>query len=280
MASTDLDVYEPLETSLIRPAGDLAEIEQAFRDYQAICARLLDASDYQTYQRWNPDTRRKEPAQFKKRSAWRKLATAMGVRFEIVKAEKARNEAGRTTSADFIARAIHPNGRYSDGWGNCDYRERCRDTCPPDCDGFQHFSKPEHDIPATAETRAKNRAAADLFGLGEVSAEEMQGAREVIEDAVIVTDPAGDVFPDQRPVDSPFTPPPGATEAKRGTLTDPQLKNIKRLVTKLAGMGQEESTLRDSLELQYGTRHFSELSKADAVKVISALMGMAGEEPK
>ena len=41
----------------------------------------------------------------------------------------------------FVARG----GRFSDGWGSCERREK-------------KFSKPNHDIPSTAETRAKNRA--------------------------------------------------------------------------------------------------------------------------
>lgn len=36
-------------------------------------------------------------------------------------------------------------GRFSDGWGSCDRREK-------------RFQKPNHDIPSTAETRAKNKA--------------------------------------------------------------------------------------------------------------------------
>ena len=58
-----------------------------------------------------------------------------------------------------------PNGCFADGWGNCSRGER----------GFAH---PNHDIPATAHTRATNRAIADLIGAGEVTAEEMQADME------------------------------------------------------------------------------------------------------
>ncbi|KAJ1494658.1 hypothetical protein T484DRAFT_1765067 [Baffinella frigidus] len=56
-----------------------------------------------------------------------------------------------------------PDGRFSDGWGGA-------------MPGEKKFAKPNHDIeslkagsqvPATAETRAKNRACSDLFGIGE-----------------------------------------------------------------------------------------------------------------
>ena len=40
---------------------------------------------------------------------------------------------------------ITRGGRFSDGWGSCDRREK-------------RFLKPNHDIPSTAETRAKNKA--------------------------------------------------------------------------------------------------------------------------
>jgi hypothetical protein len=36
-------------------------------------------------------------------------------------------------------------GRFSDGWGSCDRREK-------------RFQKPNHDVPSTEETRAKNKA--------------------------------------------------------------------------------------------------------------------------
>ena len=40
---------------------------------------------------------------------------------------------------------IWSGGRFSDGWGSCDRREK-------------RFNKPNHDIPSTAKTRAKNKA--------------------------------------------------------------------------------------------------------------------------
>jgi hypothetical protein len=161
--------------ALVRPAAANDQIEQAFRDYQNLSKRLLVASDYQEIQ----------GKRFPKRSAWRKLAVAFGVTFEIVDRVHDRDDKQRILRSEFIVRAQAPNGRFSDGWGACSAFERCCDAscrrrhqhCPgkdgKDCDGRSHFSHAEHDIPATAETRAKNRAAADLFGMGEVSAEEI-----------------------------------------------------------------------------------------------------------
>lgn len=61
---------------------------------------------------------------------------------------------GSPDAKRFVQRAIMPDGRFSDGWGGCTPVEK-------------RFAKPNHDVPATAETRAKNRACSDLFGIGE-----------------------------------------------------------------------------------------------------------------
>lgn len=41
-------------------------------------------------------------------------------------------------------------GRFADAWGSCERREK-------------KFMKPNHDIPSTAETRAKNKACQVIF---------------------------------------------------------------------------------------------------------------------
>ncbi|KAL5178376.1 hypothetical protein HKD37_08G023942 [Glycine soja] len=56
--------------------------------------------------------------------------------------------------AEFVIRAYMQGGRFSDGWGSCDRREK-------------RFQKPNHDVPSTAETRAKNKACQDLLGIGD-----------------------------------------------------------------------------------------------------------------
>lgn len=179
------------DTQLIELAAPIERIEKAFTDYQEMCKRLLDDSDYQAISQWDPVERKKKTRKFPKKSAWRKLSTALGVTFEIISKEKERDAKGRIINAEFVVRATAPNGRFVDGWGNCNVYERC---CEPGCTKDRiknsrhkhcsdppgthehpqtHFSHAEHDIPATAETRAKNRAASDLFGMGEVSAEEI-----------------------------------------------------------------------------------------------------------
>jgi hypothetical protein len=140
--------------SVVLPVGTADQTVQAMRLYQEQCARLLDDDDYQTIITKAGERR------FRKKSAWRKLALAYGVDLVIISKEYERDDTGRIVRAEIVAAAIAPNGRRAESLGACELAER-------------DFAKPGHDIPATAETRAKNRACADLFGMGEVSAEEI-----------------------------------------------------------------------------------------------------------
>jgi hypothetical protein len=175
---------------LVRPAAVDAVVANQ-RAYQALCHALLDDSDYQTY----------DGGRFKKKSAWRKLNVAFNVDTEIRHVEEVRDDDGRLVRAAVTARATAPNGRICDGIGVCDQHDRhqrnCIRTGSNACDGFRHFAHPEHDILATAHTRATNRAAADLYGMGEVSAEEVDARAEPRFDAGVVLEPfmSADVRP-------------------------------------------------------------------------------------
>ena len=135
-------------------------VEQALEEwnaYQKITELMLDETDYQQIQ----------GRAFKKKSAWRKYARAFNVTTEIIDKDIVKTEkSGAVKEASFIVRATLPTGRYADGWGNCSRQEGNK-------------AHPNHDIPATAMTRATNRAIADLIGAGEVTAEEIQGEIEM-----------------------------------------------------------------------------------------------------
>lgn len=190
LTSSEVNVYQSAPTpvhhgpsSLIALSGTLDEIVAAQDAYQEVCRKLLDANDIQVIGQ----------KEFKKRSAWNKLSVAFGVSTEVLRTTHERNERGRIIRTECVVRATAPNGRFSDGIGACDLYERCcepetcnksefwansgRPTGHSHCSTWPcktvHFSNPQHDIPATAMTRASNRAKADLFGMGEVSAEEM-----------------------------------------------------------------------------------------------------------
>ena len=129
-------------------------VEQALEEwnaYQKITELMLDQTDYQQIQ----------GRAFKKKSAWRKYARAFNITTEIIDKDIVKTDKGQVKEASFIVRATLPTGRYADGWGNCSRQEGNK-------------AHPNHDIPATAMTRATNRAIADLIGAGEVTAEEIQ----------------------------------------------------------------------------------------------------------
>lgn len=165
---------------LVQPIAELAQIRQTFLAYQECVEALLVPSDYQQI----------GSKSFKKKSAWRKLATAFGLSASKIGEEDTYGPDGRIRRSKRTVRATAPNGRSMDGEGVCDIFERCcepgcarshehcaaarSETCP----GWIHFSHAEHDIPSTAFTRALNRAFADLIGAGEVSAEEVVGEGE------------------------------------------------------------------------------------------------------
>jgi hypothetical protein len=174
-------------SALVTLAASAAQIREQQVVYQRLVKELLVDEDYQMI----------AGKAFKKKSAWRKLSLAFGVNLEIRTVTHDRDSRGRIIRTEVIARATHPNGRFADGIGSCSVFEKCcggadvctraetyadsgRPTnhkhCKPDCPGWTHFSHAEHDVPATAATRSTNRAAADLFAAGEVSAEEMSDA--------------------------------------------------------------------------------------------------------
>lgn len=144
-------VHVPREQGILRPAESLDDLAAAFRGYQDLSKKLLDDNDYQVIQ----------GKKFKKKSAWRKFATAFNLSDEVVEKRIEKDETGQVIYAEFVVQVTAPNGRTSMGWGACSIKER-------------GFSKPDHDIPATAHTRAKNRAIADMVGFGELSAEEVE----------------------------------------------------------------------------------------------------------
>ncbi len=149
--------------AMVVPVATPEKAGAAVEEYQAICDAMLDNTDYQTI----------SGKKFRKKSGWRKLALAYGVSDEIVETINEFDENKRIIFSMVRARATAANGRTTENIGVCDLFEKCSYKCAETCDGTKHFSNPQHDIPATAATRAINRAFSDLFGLGEVSAEEM-----------------------------------------------------------------------------------------------------------
>ena len=145
---------------------------RAMADFQAFTAAMLVESDWQQAPGIKP---------FVKRSGWRKIATGYTLSCEILEDEVLeRDERGEPTRARAKARVFHrETGRSWEGTGRCSTTEprfRRGDT------------KAEHDVTATAVTRAINRATSDLVGFGQVSAEEVEpGVVPVLDDAGLRT---------------------------------------------------------------------------------------------
>ncbi|GAQ79000.1 hypothetical protein KFL_000220310 [Klebsormidium nitens] len=115
-----------------------------FRSFQDEAMQILDPCDYQMLQ----------GKRMIKKTGWRKLGMFFGVNYEIKDFRDETDQNGDIVRSRFWVKAIMPNGRYCEATGSCDANEK-------------RFSKPNNDIPATAETRAKTRAVQDLLGIGE-----------------------------------------------------------------------------------------------------------------
>lgn len=161
------NAIQPLQTV------DVGAAEEFMVNYQELVEALLDDGDYQDIP--TPNGVKKS----KKKSAWRKLATAFNISDDIVEKEIIRDECQRIISARYEVIATLPNGRHGVGTGSASIFDKInkKDTNEPT--PFQlrrRYTNAEHDIISTAHTRAKSRAISDLIGAGEVSAEELSGA--------------------------------------------------------------------------------------------------------
>jgi len=137
---------------------DPESARRAMDAYQATTAAILQPSD------WQGAAGR--PGSFVKKSGWRKISKAYRLSAEIRAVHVERDSEGQPTKAHAVVRAVHvPSGQFQDGDGYCDVSE------PRFADARGRL-KLENDLRATATTRAKNRAIADLVGMGAVSSEE------------------------------------------------------------------------------------------------------------
>jgi hypothetical protein len=102
---------------------------------------------------------------FVKRSGWSKLATFYSISTVILEHTVDYDDDGVPVHSRARVRATSPAGRVEDGDGACAITE-------PRFKSPTGRQKVFHDLPATAVTRARNRAISNLVGFGAVSAEE------------------------------------------------------------------------------------------------------------
>ena len=94
--STTTDIEVIPRTALVSPEGSLSDIVKNMDAYQGLCKALLDKNDWQEI----------AGKKFPKRSAWRKLAVAYGVSFEIIDRTMHWNDDGGLKSAEFTTEQI------------------------------------------------------------------------------------------------------------------------------------------------------------------------------
>lgn len=169
---------------LIQPV-DIDRVVSLYEQFDELKSRLLN----------NEDLTKIGQNVHVNKSGWRKIATAFNVSVETSEVEVIVEDG--VVKARVRALASVPSGKRSSAWGVCasnesNHMEKLTDNKNADVDEFmggrdgealwvdnswRRLKPPkevnEHNLVATAETRAKNRAISDLVGGGEVSAEEM-----------------------------------------------------------------------------------------------------------
>jgi hypothetical protein len=147
--STEITPFKP-----VMPLATPEEARKGWAAYEALKAALLTGDDYQQI----------AGKAFIKRSGFRKIAVYFGLSDKILEQERVDRE-DKSFTWRIVVEARAPNGRVSVGVSMCDSAER----------KFTHL---EHDVYATAHTRAKSRAISDMIAGGAVSAEEMEAQEE------------------------------------------------------------------------------------------------------
>lgn len=169
MASNNSDL-------MIENVPNVELAKKQWQAYQQLCGKngILDESDYQKIivKEKDPETGKYIPVEreFKKKSAWQKLARAFNVDTSIVTREFQRTKTGRINEAYYCVMATLPNGRRVESDALCSRAEK----------GKSNVS--DHTIMATAKTRATNRAISELIGAGEVSSDEMTAEYKALDD--------------------------------------------------------------------------------------------------
>jgi len=146
--------------ALVKPVASIEEVRQVFKAFQQAKLSLLDKDDVQKVY----------DGTFIKKSGWRKIAVFFGISLQKLDEREIVKDGERIYAVTY--RAIAPSGQFQDATGYCSWNEA--GPAKRAAKSKEQKAKLEHDVRATAETRAKNRAISDLVGGGEVSAEEMK----------------------------------------------------------------------------------------------------------
>ncbi|HEY8536651.1 MAG TPA: hypothetical protein VIL25_09375 [Vicinamibacterales bacterium] len=237
----------PLAELVERLASDdaLALQQQLAAAYDRACRALIGPHDVH---------RASDGREYKRKSAWRKLARWAGISTEIIRAERWWEDdpdGTRHYAARVVVRATAPWGQTAEAVGLCDTREaRFRSA------GAR--AKATHDVEATAATRATNRAISDLIAAGEVSAEEIEP------DGAPAQTPAPRTRPRTARAEQPRQE-DGPASSREAPASDAQVRLLRRL---LAERNIDDATRESvSAALESGA-----LRKAEAHRLISEFM--------
>jgi len=204
------EVIDPL----LKPLADNDYIIRVWNNFNNLKLKLLDDSDFVEV----------KGEKYARKSAFRKLALAFGISTDILREDRLII-AGKDAYLVSV-KAIAPNGRFMTSVGSCHEAER-------------KFNKPS-DVRAIAETRATNRAIANLLGWAAPSAEE------------IIADDGEAYAPTQDYSDDP------------NMMTDRQKKLLEQLITQRNPDPDERENALAIIE--------SGLSKSDASNLIKSML--------
>jgi len=141
-----------------KPLVSVDEAREAFNRYQGLMNALMKEGDLVEIQ-----GKKKI-----KKSGMNKVSKFFGISCEIIRIYK-ENVVGPQGGRGFVwrvwAKAMAPNGQFRVAGAACSSSER-------------RFAHLEHDVYATAETRAKKRAIEELAGMGEYELAEENGETE------------------------------------------------------------------------------------------------------
>lgn len=245
MSENEIVVVEDTTTLSNIHQLELVDVEYAAKAQQNfldLVEALLDDTDYQGTK--------------KKKSAWRKLARAFNISDEPITKEIIRDENHQIISAYFEVKAVLPNGRSGFGVGDCSIFDKIKadDVEPPsNFELRKRFTNAEHDVIATAHTRAKSRAISDLVGGGEVSAEELENDVKVTRRSKNENNNSS--------TKSVTEDKPTRKRRRRSTKTEPEVQKEEVIETK-AEVVQDDTTSSSSSSDEYHSIENEAIQKA------------------
>ena len=200
----------------------IEDIKKQMRYFEDVKAKLLAKDDMLTVTTTDKKTGVKTSKPYIKRSGWRKVALAFALSDRIVSEKKTERTDGSFVW-HVVVEVYNQGGRTTTGSGACDTNER--KAIEPGKSAWAHI---EHDVYATAHTRAKNRAISDMVAGGIITAEELEPSVSEDEPA---SEPHADYEPDFKDFEDQLAAELSAEELSMSPLTVETTGNIVSIRT-------------------------------------------------